>query len=68
MLNASSERTIKNDNRTMTRNKRRKTFAEISAQCERIAELFVQGYGTRKMVEFCAQLYLDAVRTHGNYI
>lgn len=52
----------------MAQKKRQKTFAEISAQCERIAELFVQGYGTRKMANFCAQLYLDAVRTHGNYI
>lgn len=28
-----------------------KTFKEISQQCERIASLYLKGYGTKKMIE-----------------
>lgn len=37
-----------------------KTFKEISAQCERIAKLYLKGYGTQKMIEKCEEIFFKA--------
>lgn len=34
-----------------------KTFKQISAQCERIANLYLKGYGTKKMYERVEEIF-----------
>ena len=34
-----------------------KTFEQISQQCERIANLYLKGYGTKKMLERAEDIF-----------
>lgn len=43
-----------------------KTFKEISAQCERIAKLYYQGFGTKKMIEKCEEIFFAAYNVSMN--
>ena len=43
-----------------------KTFKEISAQCERIARLYLKGYGTKKMIERVEEIFFAAYQMSMN--
>ncbi len=40
-----------------------KTFKQISAQCERIAKLYLKGYGTKKMYEKVEEIFFRVYET-----
>lgn len=43
-----------------------KTFKQISDQCERIAKLYYKGFGTRKMIEKCEEIFFNAYKVSMN--
>lgn len=43
-----------------------KTFKEISAQCERIAKLYLKGYGTKRMYEKVEEIFFRAYSMSAN--
>ena len=50
------------------RQKRVKSFKEISIQCERIFSLHISnGCGTDKMFETCERLYFKVLQKNGGY-
>ena len=48
-------------------NVRRKTFQQISDQCEKIFTLSVMGYGTKRMLEICETIFFNALKENGGY-
>lgn len=43
-----------------------KTFKQISAQCERISRLYLQGFGTKKMIEKVEEIFFNAYKMSMN--
>lgn len=43
-----------------------KTFKQISKQCERIARLYLKGYGTKKMYENVEDIFFRAYNASMN--
>lgn len=42
-----------------------KTFKEISAQCERIMDLYLKGYGTKKRIEKVEEIFFRIYNLSG---
>ena len=49
------------------RQKRVKTFKDISIQCERISTMYLNGHGTDKMYEMVQDIYFKVVKANGGY-
>lgn len=43
-----------------------KTFKQISEQCERIAKLYLRGYGTKRMYEKVEEIFFRNYRMSMN--
>lgn len=44
-----------------------KTFKEVSIQCERIFTLHNNGYGTANMLERCEMIFFGIMQKNGGY-
>ena len=42
--------------------KRTKSFKDICSQCERISTLYLNGYGTEKMLTFAEDIFLQFIK------
>ena len=51
--------------KTDTDMKTKKTYKEISIQCERISTLYLKGYGTEAMYQKCETIYLKIIAKIG---
>ena len=51
--------------KTDTDMKKKKTYKEISIQCERISTLYLKGYGTEAMYQKCETIYLKIIAKIG---
>lgn len=47
--------------------KKIKSFKDVSIQMERIITLYNQGYGNKKIYEFCEQVYFKLLNENGGY-
>lgn len=47
--------------------KNKKSFKEISVQCERIFTMHLHGYGTDTMIEKCETIFFKAMKKNGGY-
>ena len=47
--------------------KREKTFKDISIQCERIFTYHIKGYGTEKMYSLAEEIFFKVVQKNGGY-
>ena len=49
------------------KSKRIKSFKDVSIQMERIITLYNQGYGNKRIYEFCEQVYFKLLKENGGY-
>ena len=47
--------------------RRIKTFKDVSIQCERIFTLHNNGYGTANMIERCEIIFFSQMKKNGGY-
>jgi len=47
--------------------KREKTFKDISIQCERIFTLHINGYGSEKMYKMVEEIFFNVIEKNGGY-
>ena len=49
------------------RERKVKTFKDVSIQLERIVTLYMNGYGNDRMMGFCEEVYFKALKKNGGY-
>lgn len=56
---------ISTETRMTPKPKREKSFKEISRQLEHIISLYNQGYGSKRLYDFCEERYFELLEIYG---